>query len=227
MQKYIESLGWKKIAIILIVLSVVFLIVIVVSTSGTAKKIQESQETTPSGQPNSAGLGKNGAPLPTTGLRTRVIPSTPYTYTTKPYKGDGYKLDYPFNWEAEKLNKTLVHFAQKTTLLGVETYPRVTVDVAPISESSPTVQQLVNSLSPLGLSSEVFNFHDVNAMRLSGVLPFEFKTEDGSIKKVNKTFIFLTHKSLLYKITYGYYLDGQEEYYAAIIKGIMDSFTFQ
>ncbi len=216
MGNLIESLGWKKAAAILIILSVLFLVFVLFSFLGGSNKKQKEQQTQ--------------LAVPTEVPSSRLPTSVPQEPINQTYNSEKYKINYPSFWSTRTFpvvgGGTLTHFSP-TSSTG-EAFPRIDIQATPIASTSTTIAQLLNNLSILKLPQDTITFQGQTAVRLSGVLPFDFKAGNTPVvKKVNKTFLFFDRNNSRYVIDYAYYVDQNQEASINLINRTLATYEFQ
>ncbi|MCL5019049.1 MAG: hypothetical protein M1426_01025 [Patescibacteria group bacterium] len=137
-------------------------------------------------------------------VNTNSFPSNKWKTENNPF----YKIDYPPTWNRQVLQ---VNSGGTLTSLTVpyntaaEAFPRIDIQVTPMGTNITNLQRIEN-LSPLKLASSEANFKGQKAIKLTGILPFDFVV--GTVqKKVNKTFLFFSANGKDYVIDYAYYED--------------------
>ncbi len=219
MDKFLGAFSEKTTAqktIIIILVTAVFLILLAAlyflttpSSPKTSTQIESSQipQVTP-------------IPIKT----TNVPPSNKWKTETNP----SYKIDYPSFWKRQVLQ---VNSGGTLTSLTVpyntaaEAFPRIDIQVTPTGTNITNLQRAVN-LSPLNLASSEAKFKEQKAIKLTGVLPFNFVV-GGVQKKVNKTFLFFSANGKDYVVDYAYYQDDTAEESLQLLNEILNTFILQ
>ncbi len=155
---------------------------------------------------------------------TNVPPSNKWKTENNP----SYKIDYPPTWNRQVLQ--VISGGTLTSLTvpystAVEAFPRIDIQVTPTGTNITNQQRVVN-LSPLNLASSKAKFKEQEAIKLTGILPFDFVVGDVQ-KKVNKTFLFFSANGKDYVVDYAYYQDDTADQSIQLLNQILNTFILQ
>lgn len=155
---------------------------------------------------------------------TNTFPSNKWKTENNP----SYKIDYPPTWKRQVLE---VNSGGTLTSLtapyntAAEAFPRIDIQVTPTGTNITNQQRIVN-LSPLKLASSEANFKEQEAIKLTGILPFDFVV--GNVqKKVNKTFLFFSANGKDYVVDYAYYQDDTADRSIQLLNQILNTLVLQ
>ncbi|HVT00980.1 MAG TPA: hypothetical protein VHE53_01960 [Patescibacteria group bacterium] len=252
-----NKLGWQKVAVIGIVIAILFILFVVFSFIYDGQEASKNSKQNQNKNTNNSALLDNGNnnqsnnggnpnannnnPTSTPNGQNIIIPTIPVTPGVAPFsstilvltpydKSKNYTISYPSSWETKNQavvgGGNLTHFTYPAAN-GSEDFPRVDIQVTPITSSTVSIQDMINNLSSAGLNHDTVNFHGVNVDRLTGVLPFTFKTNTGQELKANKTFLIFDNNGYRYLIDYAYYLDGNQANSLEAINKTLDTLKFK
>lgn len=199
MEQIIEKIGWKKLAIGMIIGGSLFAIFIIYSFARALNpnvSEKSSQEI----------VKENISPMP---LLTKKSDAD------KKYSTDQLEITYPSDWIIQE--RTVLGGGSFTSIVPLvsittnhEIFPRIDIKIEPTNALSS--EQRAERLSIYNLDKSTVIFQNRRAIKLSGVLPFTFKVGNPPVnKKVNKTFIFWDSPRSAYSIDYAYYEDRMED----------------
>lgn len=157
-------------------------------------------------------------------VNTNSFPSNKWRTENNP----SYRIDYPPAWNKQVLQ---VNTGGTLTTLtppyntAAEAFPRIDIQVTPTGTNITNLQRVEN-LSPLGLASSEATFKGQTAIKLTGILPFDFVVENVA-KKVNKTFLFFSANGKDYAIDYAYYQDENAEESLQQVNQALNSLVLQ
>ncbi len=200
MDKFLGAFSEKTTAqkmIIIILVTAVFLILLAALYFLTIpSSLKTSTQTESSQMPQVTPIPiKTGNTFPSNKWKTETNPS--------------YKIDYPPTWKRQELQVisggTLISLTMPYNT-AAEAFPRIDIQVTPAGTNITNLQRVEN-LSPLKLASSEATFKGQKAIKLTGILPFDFIVGNVA-KKVNKTFLFFSANGKDYVIDYAYYEDN-------------------
>ena len=137
-------------------------------------------------------------------VNTNTFPSNKWKTESNP----SYKIDYPPTWKRQVLQVssggTITNLTHPYNTDN-EAFPRIDIQVTPTGTNITNLQRAEN-LAVLRLASSEASFKGQTAIKLTGILPFDFVV--GNItKKVNKTYLFFSANGKDYAVDYAYYED--------------------
>ncbi|MCL6096537.1 MAG: hypothetical protein M1444_02520 [Patescibacteria group bacterium] len=162
--------------------------------------------TTPPG--SNTNQTQNNQPPQVTAIPINKTANTFPSNAWKTEENPSYRIDYPPAWNRQVLQ---VNSGGTLTSLtppyngATEAFPRIDIQVTPTGTNITNLQRIEN-LAPLKLASSEASFKGQKAIKLTGILPFDFVVGNVA-KKVNKTFLFFTANGKDYVIDYAYYED--------------------
>lgn len=187
--------------------------------------------------------------LPSGNLKTRLTKSNPpdstsrsisnqtsYTNTdNKPSvltpwiigQNRNYIISFPEDWipttRAVEGGGTSVTIQPKN-LTGQDLLPKIYIKAVPNTNTS--VSDTVSALSPLRLTQKSTVFKNIQAVTLSGTLPFTPLKDNPNQSFIHKTYIIFENNGTMYTIDYAAYEDSNQQRNDELMQSIINTIQF-
>ncbi len=189
MEKFIESIGWKKIGIAAVVSSVLLLILVILSTGSATKSIVKGGSS-PAPVPNSSGgFGNtNQKTSPTKGVAPTINPVNQQTTWSK-YQNSLFEIEYPSIYSYESGGRvtggSIVNFytADKSTEINVISQ----------NETKNSLQNFINLFKTLNYEQSAIVVRDLTGIKFKGSTTIGGRT-------LYETAIILQKAGTIYKL---------------------------
>jgi hypothetical protein len=198
MQKFFEDLGWKKVAIILVVISILFLVFVVISfkqpTNESTSTNQNQSDNNPTSAPNVTSSPNAASPVPSSAAPKQKWQS---------YKGLKFSINYPVGFTSAETPISNTGRSVVFSLPGGSVQVYVEYDSAGVT----SVAKLASVFNTLNYSSTVVNIAGQSALKYSGSTP------SGATSKSYDTAYIFQKNDIVYKLQLTYERDNSTIYY--------------
>lgn len=209
MDKLLEKLGWKKMAILIVIGSLILITFFIFSLGSFGKPVIK---TTPTPTPVPGMFRSIKKPEGRDGWQNRAV--------------EGINLSYPNDWFMTRSEIENGGYVLNLLPIGRaegEAFPRVDIMVFPFKDPIQ-VENLISQLLSVGFEMQPVTYQGVTAAKLYSIIPGESFAGGNPYKKdvIKDTFIFQKNSDV-YEIDYSYYADTNQEEMASVVSDILRS----